>query len=155
MLIMNKTMLTILIVLVTVIKTSSQIPSYEVYALKYASMAHPTAISVWAMNAPPKDSINIVFMIWLIKGNNGRNVLVDAGFLSDANGAKDFDVAGYIRPDSALMKLGLHAGDITDIILSHPHWDHIDGIDLFPHAQVWMQKEDFNYFVGTAWQKEG
>jgi glyoxylase-like metal-dependent hydrolase (beta-lactamase superfamily II) len=51
--------------------------------------------------------------------------------------------------------LGLKAGDITDIIVSHPHWDHIDALSLFPNATVWMQKEDFNYFVSTAWQKKG
>ena len=54
-----------------------------------------------------------------------------------------------------LSKLALKAADITDIILSHPHWDHIDGVDLFPNAHVWIQKEDFNYFVGAAWQKDG
>ena len=59
----------------------------------------------------------------------------------------------YHRPDSVLQKLGLKAEDITDIILSHPHWDHCDGIGLFPNAHIWIQKEDFNYFVGTAWQK--
>ena len=68
---------------------------------------------------------------------------------------KDFKVTDYIRPDSALLKLGVKAGDITDIILSHPHWDHIDGITLFQNAHVWIQKEDFSYFIGTAWQKEG
>ena len=87
---MNKTILIFVIFLVTASKVSSQVPSYEVYALKYATMAHPTAVSTWATNAPPKDSVNIIFMIWLIKGSNGKNVLVDAGFLSDVNGAKDF-----------------------------------------------------------------
>jgi glyoxylase-like metal-dependent hydrolase (beta-lactamase superfamily II) len=26
---------------------------------------------------------------------------------------------------------------------------------LFPNAQVWIQKDDYNYFVGNAWQKDG
>ena len=43
----------------------------------------------------------------------------------------------------------------TDIILTHPHWDHIGGINLFPNAMVWMQEADFNYFVGGAWQPNG
>jgi glyoxylase-like metal-dependent hydrolase (beta-lactamase superfamily II) len=94
-------------------------------------------------------------MIWLIKGNNGKNILVDAGFLRDIDDAKEFDLATYMRPDSTLSKLALKAGDITDIILSHPHWDHIDGLGLFPNAHIWIQKEDFNYFTGAAWQKDG
>ena len=61
----------------------------------------------------------------------------------------------YLTPDSALARLNIQPGDVTDIILSHPHWDHIDGLSLFPNAHVWMQKEDYGYFVGGAWQKDG
>jgi glyoxylase-like metal-dependent hydrolase (beta-lactamase superfamily II) len=128
---------------------------FKVYALKFASMAHPSPISDWVANGPQTDSVNIDFMIWLIRGDDGRNILLDAGFLKDIPEAKDFPLGDYVRPDSVLAKLGLKAGDITDIILSHPHWDHIDGIGLFPNAQIWMQKEDFNYYVGGAWQKGG
>ena len=135
--------------------TWSQTEHYKVYAIRFASVSHPMAISDWADKGPQNDSVNIDFMIWLIKGDNGKNILVDAGFLNDIQDAKEFDVTNYIRPDSALLKLNLKATDITDIVLSHPHWDHIDGLGLFPNAQVWMQKEDFNYFVGTAWQKGG
>ena len=91
----------------------------------------------------------------MIKGDNGRNILVDAGFLDDIEEAKKSGVANYVRPDSMVLKLGLKPTEITDIIITHPHWDHIDGVDLFANAQVWIQKEDFNAFVGTAWQKDG
>jgi len=50
-----------------------------------------------------------------------------------------------------LSGVALKATDITDIILTHPHWDYMDGVNLFPNAQVWMQKEDYNYFVGAAY----
>lgn len=132
-----------------------QAPDYEVYALKFASMGHRTPMSAWSDQGPVNDSVDIDFVIWLMKGNNGKNILLDAGFLGDIEGAKDLDVVNYVRPDSMLSKLNLNAGDITDIVLSHPHWDHIDGLGLFPKAQVWMQKEDYNYFVGGAWQKGG
>lgn len=134
---------------------NSQKEKYEVYAIKFTSMSQKSAIADWSADAPKTDSINIDFMIWMIKGTNGKNILLDAGFLNDIEDAKDFAVVNYVRPDSMLLKLGLKADDITDIILSHPHWDHIDGLNLFPNAHVWIQKEDFNYFVGGAWQKNG
>ena len=152
---MKKLILSIFVILFVYQIGVSQTENYEVYALKFASMGHPTPVTQWAQNAPPNDSVNIDFMIWLIKGNNGRNVLVDAGFLKDLKDAKDFGFINYVRPDSMLLRLSLQAKDITDIILSHPHWDHIDGVGLFPNARIWMQKEDFNYFTGTAWQKDG
>ena len=140
--------------LLSSIKTFSQSPQYQIYALKYAAVAHPTPISEWALGAPPNDSVNVDFMIWLINGNNSKHILVDAGFLKDITEAKDFDVKGFVRPDSMLARVGLRPEDITDIIITHPHWDHLDGVDLFPNAHVWIQKEDFNYFVGTAWQND-
>ena len=149
---MRRRLLTLLPALVFATSAAyAQSPNYKVYAIRFASMAHPTAISVWSYKGPDKDSVQIDFSIWLIKGDNGRNILVDAGFRNDIQEAKEFEVANYIRPDSALAKVGLQPSDITDIILSHPHWDHIDGVPLFPNARVWIQKEDYNYFVGAAW----
>jgi glyoxylase-like metal-dependent hydrolase (beta-lactamase superfamily II) len=145
----------LLLFLFVSLKVCSQGEDYDVYAIKFASMGHPSPISAWADRGPTKDSVNIDFVIWLIKGNNGKNILLDAGFLRGIEDAKDFDVINYVRPDSMLSKLNLKAGDITDIIMSHPHWDHIDGLGLFPKAHIWIQKEDYNYFVGAAWQKGG
>lgn len=88
--------------------------------------------------------------------SDGRNVLVDAGFLEEkVQQEKFFQIVDYVRPDSALLKIGIKPEDITDIILSHPHWDHVGGASLFPNARLWMQKLDFQGFVGTAWQKDG
>jgi len=133
-------------------------PHYQVYALRFAAMGFSCPISLWVDHGPDKDSVEINFMIWLIKGDNGKTILVDAGFLPDlidSPDGKEFKITNYQRPDSVLQKLGLKAEDITDIVLSHPHWDHIDGIGLFPNARFWIQKEDYNYFVGGAWQKGG
>ena len=148
-----KKVLILLAVTVSIVNGTLSQTTCKVYALRYASMGHPTPISQWVLNGPAKDSVNIDFVFWLIRLNGGRNILVDAGFLRDVSQATHFDVINYTRPDSVLLKLGLKPEDITDIIFSHPHWDHIDGVNLFPTAHIWMQKEDYNYFVGAAWQK--
>lgn len=140
------------ILLVVILQAFPQ--NSTVYALKYASTSTPFPVGQWAKGGPMNDSVGIDFVIWLIKGNNGKNILVDAGFLSDIPNAKDFGLANYTRPDSMLLKLGVKATDISDIIFTHPHWDHLDGIDLFPNAHIWIQKEDYNYFVGDAWRSD-
>ncbi len=137
--------------IVLFISTSySQAPAYQIYALRYASMKDPTPTEVWSLNAPKNDSVKIDFVIWLIKGRNGKNILLDAGFLSDIPEAREFNPVNYVRPDSALLKLGIKPESITDIIFSHPHWDHIDGVNLFPNAHIWIQKDDYNFFVSKA-----
>src|SRR6202035_3047882 len=129
-------------------------PVYEIYAVKYFGL-RSVPVSELSMGASKKDTMDMYFMFWLIKGNNGKNILVDAGFLSDLDIVNELHGSFYIRPDSVLSELNLKADEITDIILTHPHWDHIDGVSLFPKAHIWIQKEDYNYFVGEAWQKEG
>lgn len=149
---MKKFILLLLFGISVIPSARSQSPTYKVYAVKFAVSGYHFTAADWAKNAPVTDSVKINFMVWLIKGN-GKNILIDAGFLDDIEDAKEFEVINYIRPDSALAKLNINPGDITDIIFSHPHWDHIDGVSLFPNAHIWIQKEDFNYFVSTAWQK--
>lgn len=129
----------------------SQDNQYEVYALKFAERLNKIPIAVTAIGTTSKDSTEMCYMIWLLKGKNGKLILVDAGFRDTAG------IPGmrFIRPDSIQLKLNINPGDITDIILTHPHWDHIGGIDLFPNAMVWMQKEDYNYLVTDAWQEGG
>jgi hypothetical protein len=128
--------------------------SYEVYAIKFAGSSGYMHEKDLALHPPVKDSAKVIFMTWLLKGNNGKTVLVDAGF---QRSSKFFgpSVADYIRPDSSLMLLGVKPEDITDIIITHPHWDHFGGIDLFPNAKIWMQREDYRYLVVDMWQKDG
>ena len=45
-----------------------------------------------------------------------------------------------MKPSEAVARLGLEPEDITDIVISHMHWDHADGVDLFPKARIWIQK---------------
>jgi glyoxylase-like metal-dependent hydrolase (beta-lactamase superfamily II) len=122
--------------------------------LKYFGI-HSVPVSDLALGAPKKDTMNMYFMYWLIKGNNGKKILVDAGFRKDLDIFKELKTTFYIRPDSVLQELNIKSDEITDIILTHPHWDHLDGISLFPNAHIWIQKEDYNYFVGEAWQTDG
>jgi glyoxylase-like metal-dependent hydrolase (beta-lactamase superfamily II) len=150
---MRKFLLFLPFLALSICTTTAQSPHYKVYAIRFAALAHPDPLSNWVDKGPKNDSVSIDFSIWLIRGDNGRNILVDAGFRSDVPEARDFQPAQYIRPDSALAKLGLKAADITDIVFSHPHWDHIDGVTLFPNAHIWIQKDDYGYFVGGAWQK--
>ncbi|MBS7564380.1 N-acyl homoserine lactonase family protein [Mucilaginibacter sp. Bleaf8] len=145
-------LLSLIIVCCCLTFATAQQSHYKVYAIGFARSGYPFMEADWAAGASKAKHLDITFSIWLIKGDKGRNILVDAGFYNDTKEAKEFQLTEYTRPDSALRKLNVKPEDITDIIISHPHWDHIDGIDLFPKAHFWMQKEDYNYFVGQAWQ---
>jgi glyoxylase-like metal-dependent hydrolase (beta-lactamase superfamily II) len=90
-------------------------------------------------------------MIWVLKGADGRVALVDSGFHRERY-FQQFTVKDYISPADAIAPLGLKGSDVTDIFLTHMHWDHAGGIDLFPTARVWIQKDEYDYYTGDAWQ---
>lgn len=123
---------------------------YEVYALKYIDEGKSPAKDA-IIGGSDKDSVDCGDMIWLLKGSSGKNILVDAGNIDSTKGLPK----SYLRPDLVLQQIGVSPLDISDVILTHPHYDHIGGINLFPKAKVWMQEDDFNYFVGRAWQENG
>ena len=130
-------------------KTAS--PEYSIQAIRYASAEDEVAGLV--MGAPKGEKIKIALVIWLIRGGN-RNILFDSGYHRDTF-LKDFPSTEYLRPDDAVKLAGVPPGEITDIVISHAHWDHMGGIDLFPKAKVWIQKEEYRYYTLDAWQPRG
>ena len=127
---------------------------YDVYAIEYANSKGLAPVSHVAIGATSNDSVDFAYYFWYLKGDNGKKILVDTGFREDSTTPK-LSLKSYTQPDSALERLGVYPGEITDVVITHPHFDHIDGLTLFPKATVWMQKKDYDYFVGEAWQKGG
>lgn len=125
-------------------------PEYSIQAIRYASAEDD--VSELVVGAP-QQKIMIAMVIWLVRGG-GHNILLDSGYHRDTF-LKDFPSTEYIRPDQAVKLAGLQPEDVTDVVISHAHWDHMGGIDLFPHAIVWIQKEEFRYYTGEAWQSGG
>jgi len=128
-------------------------PTYEVYAISYGVIPD-FPVSGLVTGADRTRKLDIQMMVWLLKGPNGANILVDSGFYRDKF-FKQWKVKDFIKPSEALAKAGLKPEDITDLIITHMHWDHADGMDLFPIARVWIQQEEYSYYTGDAWQPNG
>jgi glyoxylase-like metal-dependent hydrolase (beta-lactamase superfamily II) len=88
-------------------------------------------------------------IVWLLhpEGRSKRVILFDAGYYRQRliGMAKP---APYARPSDAIRKAGVTPEAVTDVIISHVHWDHLDGVDLFPNAHVWIQKDEYEHYVG-------
>lgn len=154
-----KSLVTLLMFLLLTTLTSARArqnpskPTYEIYAISYAVIPDFPVASLVA-GADRSRKIDIQMMVWLMKGSNGSNILVDTGFYREKF-FKQWKVKDFIKPSDALAKVGLKPEDITDVIISHMHWDHADGIDLFPRARVWIQKDEYVYYTSEAWQQGG
>ena len=132
--------------------TASSTPEYSIYAIRYAD-SPGDSVSEMVMGAPKDEKIDTIYALWLIRGG-GHNILFDSGFHRE-RWFKEWTVLNYIRPDEAVKLAGVQPEEITDVVISHAHWDHMGGIDLFPKATIWIQKEEFRYYTGEAWQPGG
>lgn len=123
---------------------------FDVYAVRFATIAN-FPVSSLISGADRSRRLDIAMTVWVLKGVNGRVALVDSGFHRDQY-FTSFAVKDFVLPSEAIAPLGIKPEDVTDIFLSHMHWDHAGGIDLFPAARVWVQKDEFEYYTGEAWQ---
>ena len=127
---------------------AGEAPAYEAYAVRFATLPGcPLANLV--QGADPKRTIDLAMTFWVLKDPGGRTVLVDAGFYREEI-LKSYGVgpgADFTRPDKALERLRIKPDEVTDVILTHMHSDHVDGADLFPKAQIWIQKEEYAHYV--------
>jgi len=130
----------------------AQTPEYSIEAIRYAD-SPSDSVADMVMGAPRDEKIDSIYAIWLIRGG-GRNILFDSGFHRE-RWFKIWTVLDYLRPDEAVRLAGVKPEEVTDVVISHAHWDHMGGIDLFPRATVWIQREEFRYYTGEAWQPGG
>jgi glyoxylase-like metal-dependent hydrolase (beta-lactamase superfamily II) len=114
----------------------SATPEYSIQAIRYASIPD-VPVSELVMGGPKDQKIEIAMVVWLIQGG-GHTILFDSGFHRDTF-LKDFPMKDYLRPDKAVETAGVKPAEVTDIVISHAHWDHMGGLDLFPKASGLIQ----------------
>jgi glyoxylase-like metal-dependent hydrolase (beta-lactamase superfamily II) len=139
-------------VIFAVLFASPSTPEYSIQAIRYAT-SPGVPVSELVVGGPKDQKIDIAMVVWLIRGG-GHTILFDSGFHRDTF-LKYFPMKDYLRPDEAVKLAGVKPEAVTDVVISHAHWDHMGGIDLFPKATIWIQKEEYRYYTTDAWQPNG
>lgn len=95
---------------------------------------------------------------FLLAQRDDRKVLIDTGFMQDEHSSgfsRRFGIPYWISPVRMLGELGISAGAITDIILTHAHFDHMGSVAEFPKAQIYIQKSELlSWYEAMALPKQ-
>jgi len=152
-----------------------RIGNYEVFSLEAGSFSLDGGAMFgvvpwvfWSRTNPPdaRQRIALATRCWLIKGN-GRTILVD-----DGNGTKWSDKLKDIynldtrNADliSSLRNAGVAPADVTDVILTHLHFDHAGGsttiekgkpVPTFPNARYYVQKRQWELSLSPTEKDRG
>ena len=60
---------------------------------------------------------------------------------------KDVQCKNFIDPVKILKDNNITPESITDIIITHAHFDHIENIHRFPNARIIISLEEYNFFL--------
>ena len=108
-----------------------------------------------AIPADEQNRIQLSLRVMLIQTPN-KNILIDTG-IGDYHGEKFDDRFGVVGAKDPLLTIlkeqfGLNPEDITDLIISHLHFDHVGGLGsdsphkmLFPKATLHVHQSHYEY----------
>jgi glyoxylase-like metal-dependent hydrolase (beta-lactamase superfamily II) len=119
------------------------IPIYEIYAVKYAGpFTRPAPMMHWFQDMDK--SIRINYYVFVIRGED-KTIVIDCGCAPTL--ASERDLVGYVKPSKVLERIGVVAAEVKYLVVSHIHFDHISGIEMFPGATIFVQEKEFNFWM--------
>ncbi len=119
------------------------IAPYRIYAVRYAHRAcNSSEVFYGDHHASP---MTMDYFVWAL--TNGRQtVVVDLGFTEAVGTARGRQ---FLRcPGKGLAEIGVDAGQVEHVILSHFHYDHVGNYALFPRATFYVQDSEMAFYTG-------
>jgi glyoxylase-like metal-dependent hydrolase (beta-lactamase superfamily II) len=116
--------------------------AWRVYVVEYArSKDQPWVDLISGMYH--EGTVDLPFS-FILAQHGDRNVLVDTGFMQEDHNAfsHKFGIPTWISPVRMLSEMNLAPEAVTDIFITHAHFDHMGAIAEFPNAQIYIQKSE-------------
>ncbi len=132
--------------------------TYEVYAIQYCHRSNRSKGETFLSPVLSADfhdvAQDITYYVWLITNEN-RTVLVDTGFGRDELARRQEMLGPGWQPDYArapaegVAMLGFDPKTITDVVVTHLHYDHAGTTQDFPNATFHLQELEMSYATGA------
>ncbi|MDB5657322.1 MAG: N-acyl homoserine lactonase family protein [Tardiphaga sp.] len=122
---------------------ADQSPLWDVYVIEYARSKNQPWVDL--ISGMYEDGLMDLPFSFILARQGDRNVLIDTGFMKDEDGggfSEQFGIPYWISPIRMIEELDLSADAITDIVVTHCHFDHMGSIGEFPNAQLYIQKSE-------------
>lgn len=123
--------------------------AWRIYALEYGK-SERFRRSVLVRGEPKDERVPLSWMVWLISSTKGdRKILVDTGF-DDDKLEKSWRFVAHRPVPELLEDLGVKPEEITDVVITHSHWDHMGNMGPYAEAKFWIQKTEYEYAKKTV-----
>jgi glyoxylase-like metal-dependent hydrolase (beta-lactamase superfamily II) len=115
---------------------------WDVYVMEYARSKDQPWVDL--ISGMYHDGVMDLPFSFILARQGDRNVLVDTGFMQDDHNtfSRKFGIPTWISPVRMLSEMNLAPEAISDIFITHAHFDHMGSIAEFPNAQIYIQKSE-------------
>ncbi len=116
----------------------------------------------------PADELNRVTLSTrsLLLASEDKKILIDTGMGNkwDEKSKKIYRIDPKLDIELALLQNGINPNEITDVLLTHLHFDHTGGstklengkiIPTFPNAKYFVQKKNFEWAMNPSDRDKG
>lgn len=121
------------------------LPQWDVYAVRYAT-AERRRIDSFINHDLHDGPMQLDFFVWLIRRGDDC-LLVDTGF--NAKEGEKRNRRQLRCPIGTLGRVGVPAESISDVVITHAHYDHAGNLDLLPRARFHLQEREMAYATGS------
>ncbi|MBK6608299.1 MAG: MBL fold metallo-hydrolase [Leptospiraceae bacterium] len=113
----------------------------SIHALVYGRSTYPSELLNVSDGTKNK---TILWLFYLIQTDK-QIILVDTGF-TNKKYISSFQISDYKSPTLLLRNVGVDYMQVTDIILTHSHFDHIGSAHHFPNAKIYINTKELEVF---------
>jgi glyoxylase-like metal-dependent hydrolase (beta-lactamase superfamily II) len=119
---------------------------YEIHAVRYARLDRRSSDNF--LGGDPHDySMPLDYYVWAIVGEE-RTFIVDTGFDAKVGARRKREMLTPVS--EGLATIGIRHAEVTDVIVTHLHYDHAGNTDLFPNAKFHIQDGEMAFATGRC-----
>lgn len=123
------------------------IEPFELLALRYAHLGNRHPGENFLLADPHESASDLDYFIWVLRRSDATFV-VDTGFAAAAATRRRRELLR--NPIESLHLLNVDPAQVTDVIITHLHYDHAGNLGLLPRARFHLQDRDMAYATGRS-----
>jgi len=122
--------------------------NYSIWVMEFAHVPN-YHLSGLVYGAHNQGHVRLPYCYVVIKGH-GQVAMVDVGYNHKAYGevlANLYGVRDWHPPREVLAECGIKPEDVSNIFITHAHFDHMGNIEDFPNAKFYLQERELSKWV--------
>jgi glyoxylase-like metal-dependent hydrolase (beta-lactamase superfamily II) len=120
-------------------------PVYQVFALRYGTSGPRERRENFIFADAHEAGVPLDYYVWVIRDEH-RTIVVDTGFNAESAGRRGRRMV--TEPVVLLKALGVDAAAVSDVVITHLHYDHAGNLGVFAKARFHMQDDEMAYATG-------